>query len=287
MASRRTTPTTTSSCGCARRRRARNKTRTMVDARPRRGAAARTSRTPRSSQTASTTPTTATRCVVNIDEQHRRQRVHRRALHAVGQRGNGVPRTAARVGRPWPRTPRADAAVALRRPRPDRLSVSNQMTPAARERLRERAIDDGIFYSSCPASLPTTRDHHLDRDRQLLLVPGHRLDVGRDALLNNGTCRFLRQQGLHGRDLRDQRREPLEQRRDRCTATGTSSAASSSRATAPWTSDRRVTAAGHRQPGVRRQRVQGRQELRHGRHGPEHLARDQGLSAALRPIRSR
>jgi Tfp pilus assembly protein PilX len=34
--------------------------------------------------------------------------------------------------------------------------AGNLMTPAARERLRQRAIDDGFFYSSCPASLPTT-----------------------------------------------------------------------------------------------------------------------------------
>jgi Tfp pilus assembly protein PilX len=35
-------------------------------------------------------------------------------------------------------------------------STGALMTPAARERLRQRAIDDGFFYSTCPAALPTT-----------------------------------------------------------------------------------------------------------------------------------
>jgi Tfp pilus assembly protein PilX len=34
--------------------------------------------------------------------------------------------------------------------------TGNLMTPAARERLRQRAIEDGYFYSTCPAALPTT-----------------------------------------------------------------------------------------------------------------------------------
>jgi hypothetical protein len=34
--------------------------------------------------------------------------------------------------------------------------TGNLMTPAARERLRQRAIEDGYYYATCPATLPTT-----------------------------------------------------------------------------------------------------------------------------------
>jgi len=35
-------------------------------------------------------------------------------------------------------------------------SVASLVTPAARARLKSRAIEDGTYYASCPASLPTT-----------------------------------------------------------------------------------------------------------------------------------
>jgi Tfp pilus assembly protein PilX len=71
------------------------------------------------------------------------------------------------------------------------------MTPAARERLRQRAIDDGFYYATCPATLPTTAT-------VIWIDTGNCQFQGTDSssaemlVLNHGTIEFLGNRDFNG-----------------------------------------------------------------------------------------
>lgn len=69
-------------------------------------------------------------------------------------------------------------------------STAALMTPAARERLRQRAIEDGFFYSTCPAALPTTATV-IWIDSGACQFQGTDSTAAEMLILNHGSVEFL------------------------------------------------------------------------------------------------